>query len=320
MTGNRKTLPLKEMFPARMYNFVRSRQLEGTYPGDVAMGNWIVTGARINRGWGMPTEADWPYDGDAANWPPKQEPQRIDQIAKTRRVLAYQRVRTIDECRYLLAAEIPVLVALQINPKDWEAPPNAVIPLPGLFRRLDGTHAVLLVGYKDDEKLLIIRNSWGATWGESGYGYIHYEYFEKYQLEAWVNCGPLALRPKTKGTGLQEKTWELPDYFSSEPLLCFDIFDASTDECIAWAFVVKRQGAAEIEEFFVRPMYRRKGHGSRLAEIIRESPLLSSQPLRLWISYADEPNVSDVAVRKTLRRLHLKVRRTNCRWAPYVAM
>lgn len=45
------------------------------------------------------------------------------------------------------------------------------------FRKLDqplGRHAVLIIGYDDDEKAFIIKNSWDPTWGEDGYGRVAY--------------------------------------------------------------------------------------------------------------------------------------------------
>jgi C1A family cysteine protease len=37
-----------------------------------------------------------------------------------------------------------------------------------------GGHAVSIVGYDDDKKAWLIRNSWGPEWGEGGYGWISY--------------------------------------------------------------------------------------------------------------------------------------------------
>ena len=39
-----------------------------------------------------------------------------------------------------------------------------------------GGHAVLAVGYNDEEKVFIIRNSWGIEWGDKGYFYMPYDY------------------------------------------------------------------------------------------------------------------------------------------------
>ena len=38
------------------------------------------------------------------------------------------------------------------------------------------THAVGCVGYDDSRSAFIIRNSWGADWGEAGYGFMPYAY------------------------------------------------------------------------------------------------------------------------------------------------
>ena len=35
-----------------------------------------------------------------------------------------------------------------------------------------GGHAVLAVGYDDNKKYFIIRNSWGEEWGDQGYFYM----------------------------------------------------------------------------------------------------------------------------------------------------
>ncbi|KAF3061038.1 hypothetical protein GL218_03861 [Daldinia childiae] len=37
-------------------------------------------------------------------------------------------------------------------------------------------HSLLAVGYKEEEKVFIIRNSWGADWGEDGYFYMPYHW------------------------------------------------------------------------------------------------------------------------------------------------
>tara|TARA_B100000780_G_scaffold237942_1_gene179203 strand:+ start:830 stop:4048 length:3219 start_codon:yes stop_codon:yes gene_type:complete len=51
-----------------------------------------------------------------------------------------------------------------------------------------GNHAMLLVGYNDQEKLFKVRNSWGSKFGDNGYCYIPYDYLAnpEYCTEAFV--------------------------------------------------------------------------------------------------------------------------------------
>lgn len=65
---------------------------------------------------------------------------------------------------------------------------DGFIPFPGKNESIMGGHAVVAVGYDDKMKIknpasgetstgaLLIRNSWGEEWGESGYGWLPYEY------------------------------------------------------------------------------------------------------------------------------------------------
>ena len=66
----------------RMYNFVRSRQLEGTFELNGSIGVFPLMSLRICKGWGNPPEDAWPYNGNAKDWPPQDEPKEIDTIAK----------------------------------------------------------------------------------------------------------------------------------------------------------------------------------------------------------------------------------------------
>ena len=56
-----------------------------------------------------------------------------------------------------------------------------------------GGHAVLIVGYDDDEEYFIVKNSWGTGWGESGYFRIDYS-----QLTNDVGFGQYTLAYETE--------------------------------------------------------------------------------------------------------------------------
>jgi C1A family cysteine protease len=57
----------------------------------------------------------------------------------------------------------------------------------------EGGHAVLIVGYDDEEEFFIVKNSWGTGWGESGYFRIDYS-----QLTNEVGFGQYTLAYETE--------------------------------------------------------------------------------------------------------------------------
>jgi GNAT superfamily N-acetyltransferase len=122
------------------------------------------------------------------------------------------------------------------------------------------------------------------------------------------------------GDGIRNRAWGLPDCFAKTPLVGVEVYDAPNDECIGWAFLVARQGFADIEEFFVRPTYRGKGYGTDLVELIRRRPQLSDMPLRLWVSHADRAGVATEPFRRIVKQLGLSINPASRRWASYVGM
>ncbi len=295
-----------------MYIYVRSRELEGTFPGSASTGTWCISALRIHRGWGVPKESDWPYDGDASHWPPS-EPVDIDQLAKLNRILAYRRVTTLHECIRALAANVPSIIAVKIN-DQWNSPGKSVID------RLDlpttGTHTVFLVGYDDSLRKLSFQNSWGAIWGDKGYGAISYEYFNKYQLEAWIMIlGKLPQEPPR--AHIAENVWGTFDKLGVM-IHCVELADTINDERIGWVLALERDGFLDIEDLFVKPAYRGKRHGSRLAFAIRNVAQALSLPIRVWVSHADMGQVSQPAVSKLLKSLGVALRRSSVPWAAFM--
>jgi len=56
-------------------------------------------------------------------------------------------------------------------------------------RGTHGKHAMLAVGYSDPDGVFIVRDSWGADWGDRRYCYIPYDYVMNPKLnsgDSWV--------------------------------------------------------------------------------------------------------------------------------------
>jgi C1A family cysteine protease len=49
-----------------------------------------------------------------------------------------------------------------------------------------GSFAFVAVGYHDISGYVEFRNFRGESWGDFGYGFIHYDYMKKYAHSMWV--------------------------------------------------------------------------------------------------------------------------------------
>jgi len=302
---------------SKMYSYVRSRQLENTFSADPAAGTWLVTAMRIGHGWGHLPESTWPYDGDASHWPPA-EPPGVDDLAKAMRTGAYQRIRSIDECRVCLAAQNGVMIAIRAT-SQWFSAPGGQIEIPKGGDDFTGSHAVVVVGYDDAVERFTFANSWGEGWGDHGYGYLPYDYFKQFLLEAWTGTTLHDSKPETRPeSGVLELEWGVPDLLG-DVFHGVDLYSSSHDDFFGWGFAVVRDGFFDVEELFVKPNSRGAGNGSRLAAILSSRALQLNLPMRLWVPYADV-NSSNLAVfARLVKRLGLTIKRSEVSWAAYSA-
>ncbi|MBC7545455.1 MAG: C1 family peptidase [Candidatus Sericytochromatia bacterium] len=86
-----------------------------------------------------------------------------------------------------LAAGRPVAMGIMVYESFQSPAGNAGnIPVPKDGEQVLGGHAVLAVGYDDAKKVLIMRNSWGTSWGDKGWFYLPYEYVKGDRvLDCW---------------------------------------------------------------------------------------------------------------------------------------
>lgn len=107
----------------------------------------------------------------------------------------------LDTMRQALQREGPFVLALLVC-DNFKPDATGRLPLPE--GRVLGGHAVGIVGDLPSEKAFILRNSWGAEWGQDGYALLPYEWLTRrydygwYVFEAWTSVDTII--PRAAGT------------------------------------------------------------------------------------------------------------------------
>ena len=89
--------------------------------------------------------------------------------------------KDLNHIKSAVAEGYPVAVSLKIF--DSFEPIGGFISRPSeaeIEAEQSGNHAMVVCGYSDEEKVFIVRNSWGPKFGDQGYCYIPYSYFEDF--------------------------------------------------------------------------------------------------------------------------------------------
>jgi len=129
-------------------------------------------------GFGVVPEPQWPYDiRKFKQKPPKDLYNSVTNITW----MTYAQVKRGDAAKSALAAGQPVVFRYHGNPEFIQtikadgmmAPWGRNPPAPQGMG-----HAMMLVGYDDGAQHMIVRNSWGADFGDHGYFYMPYDVLE----------------------------------------------------------------------------------------------------------------------------------------------
>ncbi len=143
---------------------------------------------------GVPPEEYWPYV--IANYEMEPTP-FCYAFAQSFQAIQYYRLdrpgvtktALLSQIKTNLSAGLPSIFGFTVYSSYTQANSSGKIPFPTAGEKIIGGHAIVAVGYDDNLKIkntnsgatetkgaLLIRNSWGTGWGDSGYGWLPYEY------------------------------------------------------------------------------------------------------------------------------------------------
>ncbi len=147
---------------------------------------------------GVPPEDYWPYTDKSPDF--DKEPSAFCySFASSYKSIKYFRHDStglskdavLESLKKSLAAGIPSMFGFTVFNSISQAAKTGKIPFPYKNEKILGGHAIVAVGYDDNMKIknttrgsetvgaLLIRNSWGAEWGDKGYGWLPYDYVLK---------------------------------------------------------------------------------------------------------------------------------------------
>jgi hypothetical protein len=163
--------------PAYIYNQLKT---SGTCQSGIS----YVDALDLLRREGVSPWNRFPYDSSTCVAVPDST---VKSIAAQYAVADWRRVNVQDETEVKneLAAGFPVLAGIVVDPAFFHLGNSVYAQFSGQNR---GGHAVALVGYDDNKGggAFKIINSWGANWGDGGYGWISYGAFQQMAREGYV--------------------------------------------------------------------------------------------------------------------------------------
>lgn len=154
-----------------LWFYYEERALAGTTAKDA--GATIADGMKVITRKGSAPEVYWPWV--EAKFAVKPAAQAYAEASKWKLARAY-RLAALDDVKTSLARGHAVAMGFACYPSFDRIGASGMMPMPGAKEKVDGGHACLAVGYDDGRKVLIVRNSYGARWGDKGYFYMPYAF------------------------------------------------------------------------------------------------------------------------------------------------
>lgn len=170
--------------------FWGARQYRKLEPNDIGGIN-VDSAAKALGDWGQPEGHLWPYDETrdhtACDYGPPDE--AVNPANCFRASLMTVPPTVAEVLNHLRDGHAVVLAVRMSNSFFYTA--DGWIDVPSPSESIQHNHAILLAGFVEDISVagggyFIFRNSWGAAWGDGGYGYLPFEYVSLWSIQACV--------------------------------------------------------------------------------------------------------------------------------------
>jgi len=168
--------------PSATFTYHQARVLDGCGKSRRDDGSSVESALQAVRKYGVCKDSVWSNNKPFYKTPSKEA--YADGL-KGHELSKYYRLKSLTQLKKALAKDYPVACAVNwqfrsISGVTW-------ILTPPYEEDLDewSGHAIVIVGYDDETRLVEMRNSWGSQWGNNGYAYIDYDTFKK--IVSWYD-------------------------------------------------------------------------------------------------------------------------------------
>jgi C1A family cysteine protease len=164
---------------SHLFIYYNERAIEGTIKQD--SGAQIRDGIKSLVQSGCCIESIWPYNISRFTQKPNANAYKQ---ALPHKLLTYQRIVTLNDMKTCLAAGFPFVFGFSVYSsfESQQVANTGIVPMPKTNEQLLGGHAVCAVGYNDKDKTILVKNSWGTSWGQKGYFTLPYDYISNNNL------------------------------------------------------------------------------------------------------------------------------------------
>ena len=165
--------------PSTTFTYYNQKRKEKPMVDD---GSCVEEALMMVKKYGACNSKIWPNDINPWNTKPSKE--AYADGLKGKEVKKWYELKNMKQMKQALVAGYPIACAVAWCFKNYDE--NFVMNTP-TKKEVDHApsgHAIVIVGYDDDTKLVEFRNSWSELWGNKGYAYMTYETFK---LVVWWN-------------------------------------------------------------------------------------------------------------------------------------
>lgn len=259
-----------------MASFALNKQLDGTLDFEEGTTGWW--NMRMDKGFGYILKKDYDLHSDPSRkeyleFLRKPIPSLALKNAYIFRSAWYERLFNSNDIVRVLPRS-PVVLCFEMFKSIYNAH-GGHISIPDNIEKPCDRHCVMIGGYDNNKRIFKFINSWGEEWGDKGWGYLPYDYVDKYLIESWVSISNLSIDSKKgdiKHIGKFDFKYMAYDSLVQfrQPTFIIDAYDK--DLIVGWIHFRFNDLAHSIviEELFVKPNFRKQSIARQLLDSVED--------------------------------------------------